>query len=165
MNLWCLRWHKVLLFVVCNAFSVTTEYPTSNWCDIHVNCTSSAYFIIDDLLHFIMSHGLHSVHTEILTCCKICTHKMANIKCFFSQWLCSILTSHSMPFPINKMGPCQKVTVITDTQQIHSISCTSILPLHRDSSYILVCYWIKTFCVGKIWYGDYSSVKWWQYLT
>ena len=155
----------VLLFVVCNGFSVTFENPTSNSYNIHVHCNSSAYFIIDNFLHFIMSHGLHFVCNEILTCCKICTHKMATEKCFFSQWLCTILTLHSMPFPIDNMCPCQKVTVITDTQQIHSTSCTTLLPLHRDSSYSLGCYWIKTFFVGKIWYGDYSSVKWWHYLT
>ena len=159
MDLWCLKWLKVLLFVVCNAFSVTTEHPTSNFYDIHVHCTSSAYFLIDDLLHYIMSHGLHFVLTEILTCCKICTNNMATEKCFFSQWLCSILTSNSMAFLIDNMGPCQKVTVIADTQQIHSTTCTILLTLHRDSSNIPVCYWIKTFCVGKIWYGDYSSVK------
>ena len=50
--------------------------------NIYVHCTSSAYFIIDDLLHFVLSHGLHFVCTEILTCCKICTHKMATEKCF-----------------------------------------------------------------------------------
>ena len=164
-NLWRLKWLKVLLFAVCNGFSVTFEHPTSNHYNIYVQCTSSAYFIIDDLLHFVISHGLHFVCTEILTCCKICTHKMATEKCFFSKWLCSILISHSTAFPIDNMGPWQKVTVITDTQQIHSTSCIILLPLHRDSSYILTCYWIKAFCVEKIWYDDYSSVKWWHYLT
>jgi len=139
--------------------SVTTEHPTSNCYNIYVHCTSSVCFIIDDLLHFIMLHGLHFVLTEILTYCKICTHKIATEKCFFSQWLCSILISYSMAFLSENVGPCQKVTVITDTQQIHSTSCTTLLPLHRDSSYIPVCYWIKIFCVGKIWYGDYSSVN------
>ena len=48
---------------------------------------------------------------------------MAIEKCFFSQWLCSIVTSYSMAFPSDNMGPWQKVTVITDTKQIHSTSC------------------------------------------
>ena len=159
------KWPTVLLFVICNGFSVTFENPTSNCYKIYVHCTSSAYFMIDDLLHFITSHGSHFVCTKILTCCKICTHKMATEKCFFSQWFCSILTSNSMPIPVDNMGPCQKVTVITDTQQIHSTSCTTLLPLHRDSSYIPGFYWIKIFCVGNIWYGDHSSEKWWHCLT
>jgi len=49
-------------------------------------CTSSVHFLIDDLLQFEMSLSLHFEHTEIQTCCKICTYKMATEKCFFSQW-------------------------------------------------------------------------------
>ena len=101
--------------------------------------------------------GLHFVPTEILTCSKICTHQMLIKKCFFSQWLCSILTSHSMAFPSDKTAPWQKVTIITNMKQIHSTSCTILLPLHRDSSYILLCYWIKacvTLCVENICYDD-----------
>ena len=90
-NLQRLKWLKFLLFAVCNGFSVTFEHPTSNCCNIYVYCTSSVYFLIDDVLHFAMSLWLYFVHTEILTSCKICTHKMAAEKCFFSQWLCSIV--------------------------------------------------------------------------
>jgi hypothetical protein len=46
-----------------------------------------------------MSLGFHLVHNEIITCAKILTHKMVTEKWFFSQWLGSILTSHSMAFP------------------------------------------------------------------
>ena len=101
--------------------------------------------------------GLHFVRTEILTCCKICTHNMSTEKCFFSNWLCSILTSYSKIFPSDKTAPWQKVTVIPNMKEIHSIRCTILLPLHRDSSYILLCYWIKacvTVCVEKICYDD-----------
>ena len=104
---------------------------------IYVHCTSSAYFIFYDLLYILMSLWLHFVSTEILTCCKICTHKLATEKTFFSQWLCSILTSHSMALPTENMDPWQNVTVITDTILIHSTSCTILLPLHRDRSYVL----------------------------
>jgi len=131
--LWRLKCLIFLLFSVCIGFSVTFEHPTSKRYNIYVHCTSSAYFLIDDLLHFAMSVWLHFLHTKILTSCKICTHKMAAEKCFFSQWLCSLVYSS---------------IATSQRQQLHS-----------------VCYWIKTFCVGKIWYGDYSSVKWWQYLT
>jgi len=71
-----------------------------------------------------------------------------------NDWV-SIFTSHSMAFPSENMSPWQKVTVITDTVQIHLTSCTILLPLHRDSNYILVCYCINacvTLCMGKIWY-------------
>ena len=137
------KWLTGLLFAVCNGYSVTFEHPTSNCYDIYVHCTTSVYFILYDLLHILMSLWLHIVCTEILTCCKICTHKMATEICFFSQWLRSILTSHPMAFPSDNMILWQKVTVITDTKQIPSTICTILLSLQRDSSYILVCYWIK----------------------
>ena len=75
----------ILTICVCNGFSVTFEHPTSNCYNIDVHCTSSVYFLIDDLLHIEMSLSLHFVHTDILTQCKICTYKMATEKCFFSQ--------------------------------------------------------------------------------
>jgi len=86
ISLWCLKWLKVLLFAVCNGFSVTFEHPTSNRYNIYVHCTSSAYFVLYDLLYTLMSLWLHIVCTEILTCCKICQQKMSTEKCFFSQW-------------------------------------------------------------------------------
>ena len=115
--------------------------------------------LVQDLLYFMT----YVTWIILYVCCKTCTHKMATKKCLFSQWLCSILTSHSMAFPSDKTAPWQKVTIITNMKQIHSTSCTILLPLHRDSSYVLVCYWIKacvTLCVGKIWYDDYNSMKW-----
>jgi hypothetical protein len=87
VNLWCLQWLTVLLFAVCNGFSITFEHPTPNCYHMYVHCTSSAYFIFYNLLYIVMSLWLHIVCTEILTCCRICTHKMATEKSFFSQWL------------------------------------------------------------------------------
>ena len=60
---------------------------------------------------------------------------MATEKCFFSQWLCSIVTLHSVALPGDKLGPWQKVAVITDTKQIHSTSHTFLLPLERQQLY------------------------------
>jgi hypothetical protein len=39
-----------------------------------------------DLLNVLLSLWLHSVHTETLTSCKICTHKTATRKYLFSHW-------------------------------------------------------------------------------
>jgi len=64
VNLLCLQWLTVLLFAVCNGFNVTFELPTTNRYNIHVNCTSSAYFIIVDLLYIFMSLWLHFVCNE-----------------------------------------------------------------------------------------------------
>ena len=158
------KWLTVLLFGVCNGFSVTFEHPTSNRYNIYVHCTSSVYFIIDDLLHFVMSHGLHFVCTELLTCCKICTHKMATEKCFFSKWLCSILASHSTAFPLDNMGPWHRVTVITDMQQIHPTSCTILLPLSFTDTAVTFCVLLnKSLCdilcgENKIWWLQFSEV-------
>jgi hypothetical protein len=89
--LWRLKCLTFLLFSVCIGFSVSFEHPTSKCYNLYVHSTSSAYFLIDDFPHFAMSLWLYFVHTEILTCCKICMHKMAAEKCFFIQWLCSIV--------------------------------------------------------------------------
>jgi hypothetical protein len=126
---------------------------------IYVHCTSSAYFIFYDLLYILMSLWLHFVSTEILTCCKICTHKLASEKCFFSQWLGSILTSHPMTFPSDYMSESHsnhRYKADTLEQLYHPFATSQRQQLYS------VCYWIKacvTLCVGKL-YDMMTTVQW-----
>jgi hypothetical protein len=162
VNLWCSNWFTVLLFAVCNGFSVTFEHPASNCYDIKVHYTSSAYFILSDLQHILTSLGFHFVCNEILTCSKILPHKMVTEYCFISQLMGSILTSHSMAFPSGNIIPWEKVIVITDTKKIHFTSHAILLTLYKGSSPILVLL-NKDFChvmcrENVIWLIQFSEV-------